>query len=920
MNTDLHYDLLLLADCHAGRARAQDLAEEIRAQAAAGFTSGIIDVGSRAKAAFMEAIRGCVREGLVEMLPWNARVKARALLVYSPAGVAAGPLPPQIEADRVIVIVEEPTPDLADPMDLGTLAGVAQGLAQTIRPAPSYAPRGPIAREAIERAGLPLHEDWPPVLDVGAFHIERESIRRPAVIGRIAPVHQGGWPRTRDELLAAYPDGGEHRVRILGNVGRAIRTLGKPPGAWTVFPPGSRWRSDLLASVDAYVCQPDPDEQLSPGRSVLEAIASGAIAIGPARFRDTLGDAISAVEPRETLEKLEKLTADPAALEDRVRSAREYVRARFDQQAHGARIARLIGPASSSPSPQPARPQPSKRRVLFVSSNGAGVGHLMRLMSIARRMGPDIEPIFFTLSQAVPAVREMGFPVEYLVSHHYARLPGSLWHPQLRRRLDMLLDLYRPSAVVFDGTAPYRGLMHAMARRPDVPLVWSRRAMWKPGLGERAIEFSEAFHLILEPGDFAEERDGGATVAARTGVTRTLPVLLHEPDELLEREQARRELGLDPRRPAALVQLGAGNINDIASTVSIVVRRLAEESDLQVCVAASIIGTRGAPVFERVKRISVYPLARYLHAFDFAVSASGYNTYHELIAAGVPSIFIPNLETALDDQQTRAAFAADVGVGLSLPLVDEETFSECVSVMLDPQRRAAMAARCAELFPGNGAGQASAAIRTFIEAWEDHGIGLRAGAPSRRRPRRQRREDRPWRDRAGRLSDRILTRYAPRFRKDLRRRTRLARLVLAGDERAAARAQSIPVNPGPEIDPVDAALLPVVMILSWQPTELALAELVARVEQVQRSRLTFKPLFVTDSDAFAIFRHHGYQFEFVMPRDLWEKLDHPLTWEEYRSQRLSQLMRDYAPQWTVTARTAAELDPGLLAAAIEPIG
>ncbi len=56
--------------------------------------------------------------------------------------------------------------------------------------------------------------------------------------------------------------------------------------------------------------------------------------------------------------------------------------------------------------------------------------------------------------------------------------------------------------------------------------------------------------------------------------------------------------------------------------------------------------------------MSVYPLSRYLRAFDAAVVAAGYNSYHEMVMAGVPAAYVPNLATTTDDQLARAEHAA----------------------------------------------------------------------------------------------------------------------------------------------------------------------------------------------------------------------------------------------------------------------
>jgi UDP:flavonoid glycosyltransferase YjiC (YdhE family) len=56
----------------------------------------------------------------------------------------------------------------------------------------------------------------------------------------------------------------------------------------------------------------------------------------------------------------------------------------------------------------------------------------------------------------------------------------------------------------------------------------------------------------------------------------------------------------------------------------------------------------------------VYPLMIYLRAFDFAVSAAGYNTTHELQVAQVPTVLWP-FPRELDDQAERARRLAQLG-------------------------------------------------------------------------------------------------------------------------------------------------------------------------------------------------------------------------------------------------------------------
>ena len=70
----------------------------------------------------------------------------------------------------------------------------------------------------------------------------------------------------------------------------------------------------------------------------------------------------------------------------------------------------------------------------------------------------------------------------------------------------------------------------------------------------------------------------------------------------------------------------------------------------------------------------------------------GYNSVHELIPAGVPTLLIPNTSSKTDNQEGRAQYLADLGVALSardddLPAVAKET-----ARLLDPAVRADLVA------------------------------------------------------------------------------------------------------------------------------------------------------------------------------------------------------------------------------------
>jgi hypothetical protein len=430
------------------------------------------------------------------------------------------------------------------------------------------------------------------------------------------------------------------------------------------------------------------------------------------------------------------------------------------------------------------------------------------------------------------------------------------------------------------------------------------------------------------------------------------PVLYLDQDETIDRATARAELGLDQDHVTALVQLGAGNINDVTSDVGAIVDRLGK-ANVQTCVTRSVIAdTHHAP--DHVRSISVYPLARYLRAFDFAVAASGYNTFHELISAGVPTIFLPNLETSADDQLARADFAASVGAALCVPEVTAAALDDAVRTMLDPEERARMTERCLERSEPNGAADAMSAIETLIDGersaetdelrpagaddrrpaaaptaelttvgagWTrggDEGILPARSSPTTVVARRAINSVRggvvtvathPVVRAIGRWPFRILP-YG--LRATVRRLLRRWERGWDEGDRGPHVRSPVPVSPGRRwVAPpgTEVADVPVVaVVLRGRGEQGDLGDLVAHVSTIQALRSSFRPLFVTDNDDFTAFREHGYQFEYLLPQVDLDALSDGPSWEDYAHPRLSLLMGTYGASGAIDVPAACRTD------------
>jgi len=344
-------------------------------------------------------------------------------------------------------------------------------------------------------------------------------------------------------------------------------------------------------------------------------------------------------------------------------------------------------------------------RILFVTSNGTGLGHLTRAMAMARRLDPSLEPLVLTLSAAAPVVHEAGFPVEYVASY---ATPGAgsdwRWSRRLRGRLRAAIAEAAPRVLVFDGAHPYQALIDSLGAGREMRSVWCRRALWRPGSNPGALERTVFFDAVLEPGEVAEAEDRGPTVSRRGEARRVGPIVYCEPSDLLPRDEAERRLGLKPGRVNVLVQLGQGP--EVRDATDRCLRHLAGRDDVQVAALSSAIA-KLISVPEGVVRLgATYPVSRYYAAFDAVVSACGYNAYHELIRLRVPALYVP-MSRQTDDQPARARCAERLGVGLAADGPAAPAIEERLEQLLDPDRRRAMRERLDEMRLADGAADAA---------------------------------------------------------------------------------------------------------------------------------------------------------------------------------------------------------------------
>ncbi|EWY35842.1 hypothetical protein N825_34075 [Skermanella stibiiresistens SB22] len=322
--------------------------------------------------------------------------------------------------------------------------------------------------------------------------------------------------------------------------------------------------------------------------------------------------------------------------------------------------------------------------MLFFTSNGVGMGHLARAIAIARRLGPGFRPVIVTLSQAFGICRDFGIHAEYLPYHRYTGAAAPEWNAGLADELGLIADSHEASALVFDGVVPYGGLLTALRARPGLATAWCRIGMWRMRREAALLAHEDRFDLVIEPGELARPFDQGPTRIHRSRTLTVPPIRLLDDSEQMTRAEARADLGIAQDRTAVLVALGSGNNQDRQDLTRCCIDALLARGDVDVVEASWLMSDGRAARDPRVVPLERFPHARWINAFDAAVAAASYGLYHELAAASVPTLFIPNEHPENDDQLARARFAESRGLGLCLRAAEAALMGRMLDHLLAP--------------------------------------------------------------------------------------------------------------------------------------------------------------------------------------------------------------------------------------------
>ncbi len=699
----MEFDVLYLADLRFPGGTSTSLRYDLRACRTAGLKAGIIPVSSPIFArnrVLNQTLLAEIRATGTVIVPRDERPKAKIALLNHPSilenrvRTRTG-----FDAETCCMVVHQPTrnrrgqpyykadqwPDLAADWfghDLHLL------------------PVSNVVRNDLVANGLSamLHEaNWPNLIDPSDFPQKppREA-GLPLVIGRHSRPSLDKWP-SPEIALSCYPESPVYSFRMLGAPQEYLDQFETLPWNWHVLPFSHEPVSGFLQGLDIYSYFHSDTWIEAFGYSVLEALATGLPCVVPHGMEEIYADACFYADPTQAPQVYERLRSNRSLMEKASQRARAHVEARFGLDGFKTKfgaVAGRPGPLRRKRAGSPAPAKTSAPVVLTVTSNGIGLGHLSRQLAIAKALGPRVNVVFFSLSEAIEIARSMGYAAEYRPFHRKLQADIEAWNAYFFQELREALGHYNPALTLFDGNLPYGGLVDALESYGKCTTAWIRRGLWRTPQPQ-SIARERVFDAVFEPGELCEALDPGYSRPDPDGVARVNPVLMTQPRHLFSRNTARRALDLPEDATLCLVQLGSEANFDMSLPRQLLLEFLERHPHvIAVEVRSPLHAGNSAGLHERLIMRKMYPLGQALKAFDFAVCAAGYNTFHENIAAGLPSLFVPNSAPEMDVQEARADYGARSGWSLTCSADDPFAFETALEQMLDPDLRQDLSAAC----------------------------------------------------------------------------------------------------------------------------------------------------------------------------------------------------------------------------------
>ena len=324
-------------------------------------------------------------------------------------------------------------------------------------------------------------------------------------------------------------------------------------------------------------------------------------------------------------------------------------------------------------------------RVLCYAVNGLGLGHLTRMIAIARQLrrlcwalGEPLEIVILTSSEGDGLALVHDFPAFKIPSKNI--VSGGGFSAARYRKLGKqwvwnAINLFSPDILIVD-TFP-AGSFHELYDVLDLGSknVFVCRAV-RPEVANQPT-FQSALRgydkIILPEEDGVN--DTPLPAFAQEKAVGVPPILLRSVGETYERAEARARLGIPEGVKALYVSTGGGGDKDAEALFAQLVAAARALPEIHFTFGAGMLYRGREFPAPNVKWTRRPVLSECFRGFDGAITAGGFNSVWELLHCGVGCLFLP-LARGWDDQEARVERCVAAGAGARLEAITAEEIAK----------------------------------------------------------------------------------------------------------------------------------------------------------------------------------------------------------------------------------------------------
>lgn len=348
------FDVAFIGDWRAYGGPQISMVNEIQALHRQGLRIAIMSLealrfmGVKAKP-LCKPIQELINDGVVEQIVPDEDVDVKLAILRYPPILQFPPFQANAVNVQRLLIVANQAPSERDGRDIRYIPRECADNAEYLfGQRGTWVPQGPSARESL--VGL-LDEkevadfDMPGIIDLKEWSTDRSYFRAGVpVIGRHSRDHAMKWPETIWDIAEVYPGHGPYSVRILGGaeVVRNLANGSEYPNNWKVYGTNELLVREFLDSLDFYVYFDNPTSREAFGRAILEALASGCVAILPHHFKATFGAAALYATPGRVRDLIDDIYTNEEKFKLQSQRAVSIVHESFSYDSYWGRIRGLL--------------------------------------------------------------------------------------------------------------------------------------------------------------------------------------------------------------------------------------------------------------------------------------------------------------------------------------------------------------------------------------------------------------------------------------------------------------------------------------------------------------------------------------------------------------------------------------------------